>query len=479
MLNNRKQPTTAVAVSERSESSFSRRLVTAAAIGYHDELREAEKMPRISEKNWKSALTDLLEELDKPQYSKMLLYLTIPKSQKSPKQKANMPQTIIEHYGVEQSILEVSEVMDKIPRKDSAVQDLLRPFVDKVRSNQEKEKKGTKRKQETDSRSANKKQKSADDELKSHKSDKENVIQTWRTTIEDLKITHDATKKTIFGKVVQKSGLRTYQTKDQKKFFFYLAVADDTDIIKVMVYGKERFQQFKEENFYTFRNVLMENSIMKVTKCSTISDTGRFDVPGDLDLKARLLLYSSIPVCSIATACSYDDKTLVSVMGTVTEIRPLEHVKLKTKRRNKAKQDFKLQDKTGSIRITLWGDDTQRLRGISSGDYVMVANVKTNHYYDTVSLNSTDYTRIVKMQSAAVQNVRIEIIGIINAGRTDTELEAEISQQVQTLVVASSSLQKAFYVRLDGDFKERLLEKIPLSAYAEIQGKKIIRIEAV
>lgn len=75
----------------------------------------------------------------------------------------------------------------------------------------------------------------------------------------------------------------------------------------------------------------------------------------------------------------------------------MERVKTKFKQR-KERLEFKLADQTDSIWITLWGDDTKQLTGQSNGDVVRVTNVKTNRYYDTVSLNSTDFTRIVKVR---------------------------------------------------------------------------------
>ena len=84
----------------------------------------------------------------------------------------------------------------------------------------------------------------------------------------------------------------------------------------------------------------------------------------------------------------------------------------------------------------------------------------------------------VQMQSAAVQNVTIQIVGIIKAGKIKTELEGEMNQQVQTFVVNSSRLAKAIGVRLEGDFQERLLKKMPFSVKAEIQGNKIKKLTA-
>ncbi|XP_078122677.1 caspase recruitment domain-containing protein 18-like [Sander vitreus] len=45
----------------------------------------------------------------------------------------------------------------------------------------------------------------------------------------------------------------------------------------------------------------------------------------------------------------------------------------------------------------MWGDETEQCNGLSVGDVVKVTNMKTNKYYENISLNSTVHTRIEKM----------------------------------------------------------------------------------
>ena len=90
-------------------------------------------MTKISENKWKIALSSILEELDDSQYDKMLLFLDkIPKGVRKGKSKMDMTQTIVEYYGVHESISVIKEAMQHIPRRDDAVQDKLRPFVDQL-----------------------------------------------------------------------------------------------------------------------------------------------------------------------------------------------------------------------------------------------------------------------------------------------------------------------------------------------------------
>ncbi|XP_026037456.1 uncharacterized protein LOC113030320 isoform X4 [Astatotilapia calliptera] len=456
-------------------------------------------MSSISESEWKKALTFIIEDLDKSQLKKMLGFLDIPKQKKTIKCRETIPQTIIEWYGVDTSIQIIDEAMLWIPRKDEAVQGQLRPFVEKLKNKENEGGKGNKRKRsETESESAEKtaeagfkknnivSDSSSDEEreaetdgLKSPQPDKEIKSPSWRKSIHDVKISGDLGNKVIAGKVVAKSGLRTYETKKkEKKFFFYLGVADETGSIKVMVYGRELYQRFQEKSCYLFREIIMDENVMKVTKKSGISKTPAIDVPENLEMEAQMFVYSQTPVCSIRQAIGSAEKTSVSVEGTVRKIGSVETVKLKNKRRKKDKREFQLEDSTGSIWITLWGEDIKQLRGKSPGDSVRVVNVKTNHYNDSVSLNSTDFTRIFKVQSATVENVTIEIIGIKDTKKTETEVDAQIgSGEVQSFVATSSLLAKAFGVRLEGDFEERLLEKMPFSADVEIKGNKIMKIE--
>ncbi|XP_049897340.1 uncharacterized protein LOC126388324 isoform X2 [Epinephelus moara] len=203
------------------------------------------------------------------------------------------------------------------------------------------------------------------------------------------------------------------------------------------------------------------------------------NTPSQLEMEAQKLIYPESPVYSIKEAKSAADRTEVTVEGTVTDIHPVEKVKVKHKQEKTKKQTFQLEDETDSIGICMWGDATEQCKGLSPGDVIKVSNMKTKKYYDNISLDSTGYTRIDKVQSVGTHNAKIQVMGIIKATKKETHLEAEFNQQVHTLVVASRLLANAFGFDLKGDFKESLLNKMPLSADAEIQGQKITKITAV
>lgn len=94
----------------------------------------------------------------------------------------------------------------------------------------------------------------------------------------------------IFGKVVDISDLRTYKTQDKvEKKFFYLAVADKTDSITVMVYGEERFKHFKKRSCYSFKNVIVDGNTIKVTRLTTVLKIKAFKVPSKVEKDAQTL----------------------------------------------------------------------------------------------------------------------------------------------------------------------------------------------
>ncbi|XP_070700220.1 uncharacterized protein [Pempheris klunzingeri] len=428
-------------------------------------------MPGISEKDWTSALTSILEELENLQYNKLMEFLDkIPRSEKTSRSKVKMPGKILQHYGLEGSISAIRDAMEWIPRRDGAVQDLLRPFVDKLKTKPERTTQGLKRKGgllEGNVPAAGQQRSCSPGEGSSTRP---------AESVCGLKSSDQLADKDAFtGKVVGKTELRPYvNQRNVKGCFFEVTVVNETVCRRMMVYGKDHDCEIKEGRSYLFQKLIIDESgVIRVTTASQVSETSPVAVREELEKKARRLLYPESPVCSIAAAKSCADKTEVSVEGAVTQIYPVQPVKVRSKRSKTKRQDFYLKDDTGSIKISMWGVKTKQSEGLSVGDVVTVTNVRTNEYNQDVSLNSTDGTRVHSVQSVGVQVVRIQIKAIVKASMTETQLKAEFKHQLHTLVVSSKLLAKAFGLKLDDGFKDSLVSKLPLSAEAEIQGNTI------
>ncbi|XP_022600472.1 uncharacterized protein LOC111221381 isoform X3 [Seriola dumerili] len=94
------------------------------------------------ERRWTTALNSILEELRENEYNKLLFSLDkIPTGVKYAKTREEMPQIIIQYYGTEKSITVIKKEMEQLPRMDCKVQGPLRPFVDKLKKNNQKKNK--------------------------------------------------------------------------------------------------------------------------------------------------------------------------------------------------------------------------------------------------------------------------------------------------------------------------------------------------
>lgn len=86
---------------------------------------------------------------------------------------------------------------------------------------------------------------------------------------------------------------------------------------------------------------------------------------------------------------------------------------------------------------------------------------------------------LLQVSGAAVQNISVEVIGVVHSSQKETQLEVEFNKEVASLFIQSRVLAQALGIRLEGDFKERLLDQIPLSAKVEIKGNRINVFEVV
>ncbi|XP_029924019.1 uncharacterized protein LOC115371043 [Myripristis murdjan] len=363
----------------------------------------------------------------------------------------------MERLGVESSITEMQRVLDLIPRRDAKIQKLLRPFVEKL--SKAKKTKITKEK----TKPAGQQKKSSQRVKK-----KEGIC--------NLGANCYINSKAVVGKVIQKSGLRVYQAQlQEKKIFFHLGLADGTGAIKVTVFDVKRYEKIKEGSCYSFRKESIENNIVKINMTSQILKAKAIRVPAALKWKARTIMDPQKPFCSIKEAKTFPDKTEMNVQGTINRMNPLSEVKVKQGTETAKQRIFYLQDDTDSIKICLWGDVAEKCSA-SAEDFVRVTNVSSNHYNGTVSLNSTWQSKVVKVDMVDVHKGRVEIKGIFKANKTTTHLEAVFNQQMKKLVVGSKLLEKTFNISRDEGFMERLLDAMPLTGQAEIQGDRITAI---
>lgn len=117
---------------------------------------------------------------------------------------------------------------------------------------------------------------------------------------------------------MDKSKLQTYKTQKILKYCFYLLVTDETASIKVMVYGKPRYQKFQKGKHYLFRKLIRDKNLFKVTSQTIVAELGAFDVPKEVEEEAKRRSSHS-PHVLIEEVKKWDSG-IVSVEGIITEV---------------------------------------------------------------------------------------------------------------------------------------------------------------
>ncbi|KAM8742049.1 uncharacterized protein AB9X84_019219 isoform 2-T2 [Acanthopagrus schlegelii] len=375
------------------------------------------------ETRWKTALTSILEQLTEPEFKKMLFDLDrIPQGVKSGKVREEMPQIIIQYFGTEGSITVVEKEMKQIPRMDAAVQDKLRPFVDKLKKQQQKKK-------EAASKAAAGQQKSC----KPEKADPVEPVKPKqrKSQKQDLSQKPAGSTKTSTADPVEPVKLK--QTKTQKQ--------DSSQ----KPAGSTKTSTVTEDCLCSEQDLCQHFKILQFEADPIESDPVEPVKPKQRKTQKQDL--SQKPAGSTKT--STDD--------------PVEPVK--PKQRKSQKQD--LSQKPAESTKTSTADPVEPVKPKQR---------KTQK--QDLSQKPAGSTKTSTVQSAGSQSERIEIEGIAKATKTETHLEAFFRDEMHRCVVASRLLAKAFGFDLDGDIEKKLLDIIPVSADAVIQGGKIKKLTA-
>ncbi|XP_078122675.1 uncharacterized protein LOC144528097 isoform X9 [Sander vitreus] len=349
----------------------------------------------LLEAKWKTALSSILEELTESEFRKMLFNLVkIPQGVKDGKTREEIPYLIVQHYGTQGSISEIDKIMKNIPRQDAAVQEPLRPFVEKLKK-QRQGKKETTRKLSIDFGSVAKKPKLAADQLKSCQPDQMDPVgdvKTEKKTEEqDLSLKPVESSKTfkVPSAAVQTGRIQIMRIKKSNKTNTHLVV---------------EFNKRKRNVFVTTR--LLANT---------------FGLKVDDDFERRLCC--QMPLTAEATL------------------------------QGKKVTDIKKMDPVGDVK----------------------PDQKTEEHDSSLKLAASSKT--FKVQSAAVQTARIQIVGIKKSNKTNTHLVVEFNGRTRNVFVTTRLLANTFGLEVDDDFKRRLRYQMPLTAEATLQGKKVTDIK--
>ncbi|XP_074466303.1 uncharacterized protein LOC141752341 [Sebastes fasciatus] len=391
------------------------------------------------EAEWKAALVSILKELTEQQFSKLLFKLdTIPQAVKFDKTRQDIPHIIVQYYGTEESISVIDKEMKLLPRNDAAVQQLLLPFVEKLKKKKQKKKK-KKSKVTTESGPVAKKPKAAADTLKSCRPD------------EMLPFGAVKPQQTV----TQESSMQPTGSMETKMTLMMLEAEWKAALVSILKELTE--QQFSKLLF----------------KLDTIPQAVKFDKTRQ-DIPHIIVQY-------------YGTEESISVIDKEMKLLPRNDAavqqlllpfveKLKKKKQKKKKKKSKVTTESGPVaKKPKAAADT--LKSCRPDEMLPFGAVKPQQTMTQESFMQPTGSMETKVQSAAVQTGRITLIRIKRSNKFYTHLVVEFNDRLQTVFVTTRLLANAFGYIANDDFMERFSYEIPLTAEAKIQGNKIIEIK--
>ncbi|XP_035846722.1 uncharacterized protein LOC118492966 [Sander lucioperca] len=388
----------------------------------------------LLEAKWKTALSSILEELTDSQFRKMLLNLVkIPQGVKDGKAREDIPYLIVQYYRTEDSISVIDKEMKNIPRHDAAVQEPLRPFVEKLKK-QRQGKKGTTRKLSIDYGSVAKKLKPAADQLKSSQPD-----QVRKTKMDPVKAAKPKKKP-------------KKKTEKQDSYLKHQASASaSTNMDRVGAVETEK----TEEQDLSLKPV---ESIKTFKVLSAAVQTGKIQIMG-IKKSNKTNTHLVVEFNKRKRNVFMTTRLLANAFGLKVEddferqLRYQMPLTAEAKLQGKKVTDIKKMDPVGDVK----------------------PDQKTEE--QDLSLNLSAPYKTFKVQSAAVQTGRIQIVGIKKSNQTNTHLVVKFNSKTRNVFVTTRLLANTFGLEVDDDFDRRLRHQI--TAEAKLQGKKITEIKKV
>ncbi|XP_034746767.1 uncharacterized protein LOC117956033 [Etheostoma cragini] len=416
---------------------------------------------KLLEARWKPALSSILEELTDPDFRKMLSNLVkIPQGLKTGKTREEIPYLIVQHYGTEGSISEIDKIMKIIPRLDAAVQEQLRPFVEKLKK-QRQGKKGTTRKLSINFGSVAKKQKLTADQVKSCP-----PVQVRETKTDRVKAAKPKKKKEKRDPSLEHQPSASPSTnvdpvgdvetgKKTEDRDLSLKPAESIKTFKMDPVGDVKPEQKTEGQDASLKPAAPPKTF-KVLSAEV--QTGRIQIV-EIKKSNKTNIHLLVELNGRKRTVFLTNQLLANALGLEVEEdveRRLRHqMPLTAEATLQGRQitDIKQMDPVGDVK------PEQKTEG------------------QDASLKPAAPPKTFKVLSAEVQTGRIQIVGIKKSNKTNTHLVVEFNGRKRTVFVRTRILAIAFGLEVDDGFERRLRYQMPLTAEAKLHGKKVTEIK--
>lgn len=198
----------------------------------------------------------------------------------------------------------------------------------------------------------------------------------------------------IKGTVQKKSEMRDFKKKDGK--FFTFELVDKSGSIKIVAFN---------EAAHLFFESITEESVVELSKATVKMTNRQFNTcTSDYEIHLEKVSYCNI-VDEKPIEIKYEftkmgeipakiDKGKCTIIGVVHETYPLSTVIAKQSQKELKKRDLILVDETGSVRLTLWGEQTDL--DLEDSPVILVSDARISEYNNQATL-STSFQSSIKI----------------------------------------------------------------------------------
>ncbi len=278
---------------------------------------------------------------------------------------------------------------------------------------------------------------------------------------------------TLIGRIKEIYGIFTFNKSDGNigKVGSFL-LHDDTGDIRIVLWD-EHINIFKENNFVKNELVKILNGYAKKGKYEEfeihIGNLGKIILsPEDVDYKNYPKIKEEfIPISSL-------DLTMksVAIEGKVIQNYPIKEFVKKNGESGKV-GSLILMDSTGSIRVTFWNEETQKIKEIKEGDFTSITNLNprlsnldstTIDLFATSSSNVTKIDKFIQLEVELVENINqlqsrqniVSFKGIIYSIDDLKKVTLKTGEEISLLNLEVSDETDAIRVSIWGDKAEEL-----------------------
>jgi replication factor A1 len=205
------------------------------------------------------------------------------------------------------------------------------------------------------------------------KGDDKGILNDIEINIAD--ITQNMKNLTLFGRVKEIYNVNSFERNDGKKGYVgSFLLHDNTGDARVVLWD-DQVKVFTEDSFERNELVKIVNGFAKKGKYGNIEiHVGSYSKlilsPEDVDYKKYpKITYESLDISEINLNLSS-----VSIEGKVIQLLPVKEFTRKNGEFGKV-QSLTLLDSTGSIRVTFWNEDTDKLNEIKINDFISINNL--------------------------------------------------------------------------------------------------------